>query len=246
MPRSGLIRVGCAGWSIPRGSAGSLESDGTHLQRYAVQFSAVEINSSFHRPHRAQTYARWAASVGTSFRFSVKVPKQITHKLKLKGAQGEVEGFLESIQGLGKRLGCLLVQLPPSLALDVDVATPFFAHLCKLHSGAIVCEPRHASWFTVDAESFLREYDIARVAADPSPIPGSDQPGGSSRVRYFRLHGSPRMYYSSYEPKFLTDLAAKAVSERKPGRETWCIFDNTAAGFAMENAIQFQSLVGTR
>jgi uncharacterized protein YecE (DUF72 family) len=72
-----LIRIGCAGWSLPRVEQERFPAAGSHLERYASVFDAVEINSSFHRPHRPATYARWAAAVPSSFRFSVKLPKTI-------------------------------------------------------------------------------------------------------------------------------------------------------------------------
>ncbi|MFP5285145.1 MAG: DUF72 domain-containing protein, partial [Thermoanaerobaculia bacterium] len=69
--------IGCAGWSLPRSERDHFPGTGSLLERYASRFPAVEINSSFHRPHRTSTYARWSASVPAGFRFSVKVPKTI-------------------------------------------------------------------------------------------------------------------------------------------------------------------------
>ena len=79
------VRIGCAGWTIPTEHSAVFGGEGTHLQRYASRFSCVEINSSFYRPHRTTTYARWAASVPDNFRFSVKLPKTITHEQRLQG-----------------------------------------------------------------------------------------------------------------------------------------------------------------
>src|SRR5205085_4945044 len=73
------FRVGCAGWSILSRHAGLFDAGASHLARYATRFDAVEVNSSFYRPHAQATYARWAASVPRRFRFSVKLPKAITH-----------------------------------------------------------------------------------------------------------------------------------------------------------------------
>ena len=81
------IRVGCAGWSIPREHADRFPEEGSHLARYAGRFPAVEINSSFYKPHRPATYARWAASVPADFRFSVKVPKLATHERRANDPQ---------------------------------------------------------------------------------------------------------------------------------------------------------------
>ena len=78
------------------------------LHRYAAAFPAVEINSSFHRPHRPATYARWASSVPDRFRFSVKLPRAVTHEARLAGTAALVERFLGEVRSLGDRLGVLL------------------------------------------------------------------------------------------------------------------------------------------
>jgi uncharacterized protein YecE (DUF72 family) len=237
------IHVGCAGWTIARSQADLFPGPGTHLQRFAQVLGVVEINSSFYRPHRPQTYVRWAAGVPQEFRFTVKLPKRITHELKLCNVTSEIEAFVGQIDGLGDRLNCILVQLPPSLRLDPDQAESFFSDVRGKYSGAVVCEPRHASWFTAESEALLQRHHVGRVAADPPPVPGAELPGGDSRLRYYRLHGSPRIYYSNYSAEFLNQLAERLLSEQRSGSEVVCIFDNTAEGHAQENALQLQSLL---
>jgi uncharacterized protein YecE (DUF72 family) len=239
------IRIGCAGWNIPRQSAAKFPAQGSHLQRYATMLPAVEINSSFYRPHRPSTYARWAASVPANFRFSVKMPKTITHELRLRDSSQLTEQFLEEAGALGNRLDCLLVQLPPSLQFMDDVAEPFFAHLRRCYSGHVACEPRHATWFSGDADELLRQHSVARVAADPALHPGAEDPAGDPRFRYYRLHGSPRTYYSEYSVEYLETLLTRFCARTNRVPETWCIFDNTAAGHAVENALAFQALAGS-
>lgn len=231
------ILVGTAGWAIPQGEAEAFPTGGTHLERYARMFGAVEINSSFHRPHRASTYARWAASVGPGFRFSVKVPKAITHTARLQKAERLLDEFLAGVRSLGDTLGCLLVQLPPSLPFDPAVTRRFFATMRDLYPGGIGCEPRHASWLQPEAEETLASLRVARVAADPDRPAGAGKAGGWSGFRYYRLHGSPKMYYSGYSEVDLDGLAGTLTRDRTEGRTAWCIFDNTAAGAAMSNAL---------
>src|SRR6187455_1643415 len=105
------IYVGVAGWPIPKPHAGLFPETGSHLQRYAARFNAVEINSSFYRPHRPATYARWAASVPPDFRFAVKVPREITHRRRLVEVDDLLERFPGEATHLGEKLGPLLVQL---------------------------------------------------------------------------------------------------------------------------------------
>ena len=235
------VRVGCAGWSLPRSEQARFPETGSHLERYASRFPAVEINSSFHRPHRPATYARWKASVSSSFRFSVKVPKTITHGLRLQQAEETLEVFLAEASGLGESLGCFLVQLPPSLAFETAVAESFFAALRARTSVAIACEPRHPSWFLPGADGLLADLRVARVAADPACVPAAAEPGGWPGLAYYRLHGSPRTYYSAYPEEYLIALASRLHEDAAAGRRVWCIFDNTTLGAATSNALDLLS-----
>ncbi|MEO8023913.1 DUF72 domain-containing protein [Polaromonas sp.] len=231
------VRIGCAGWSLPREHWPQFPDTGTHLQRYAQRFNAVEINSSFYRPHQSATYARWAASVPAGFRFSVKLPKTITHEKRLHDCEALLGSFLAQARNLGDRLGCLLVQLPPSLALDARVASDFLQTLRKQHAGPVALEPRHASWFDASAETLLRSFEVARVLADPVLFEAGARPGGWPGLVYLRLHGSPRIYYSPYSQTLLDRLAKRVTLEAAAADTVWCIFDNTALGAATENAL---------
>src|SRR3954464_15928297 len=121
------VWIGTAGGSIPRQAARAFGGEGVALERYASRFRAVEINSSFHRPHRQSTWARWAASVPDDFRFTAKIPKSISHDLRLHDAAAPLDGFLDEVSGLGGKLALLLLQLPPSLAFDHATVTRFLA-----------------------------------------------------------------------------------------------------------------------
>ncbi len=211
--------------------------EGTHLQRYAGQFGAVEVNSSFYRPHRPATYARWAASVPPGFRFAVKLPREITHMRRLLDAAGPLDQFLAEITGLGETLGPVLVQLPPSLAYEAAMVRQFFTTLRERFEGAVACEPRHASWFDDAADAVLTEFRVARVAADPAVVARAAEPGGWSGLVYRRLHGSPRVYYSGYSAAHLDTVAALLRADASLGRECWCILDNTASGEAAGDAL---------
>jgi uncharacterized protein YecE (DUF72 family) len=237
------LYIGTAGWTLPRASAGAFAGQGSHLQRYAGKLSAVEINSSFYRPHRPATYARWAESVPTEFRFAVKMPKHITHERLLRDVKLPLLTFLAEVAHLGPKLGCLLVQLPPSFAFERRVAAAFFKLLRSQTATPVACEPRHASWFEKSADKTLAAHGIARVAADPALSPTAAQPDDWSALAYYRLHGSPRVYYSTYTPAYLAALAQRLQKEHASGRQTWCIFDNTALGAATQNALELQTLL---
>lgn len=239
------ILVGTAGWSIPAHYREHFPEVGSHLERYAAVFDAVEINSSFYRPHRRTTYARWAAAVPSGFRFAAKLPRSITHERRLVDVGDPLDAFAGEVAGLGDKLGALLVQLPPSLPFDMSIARPFFERLKASIDAAPVCEPRHPSWFSDDVSTMLADYGIARVAADPARVAAAAHPAGWPGLRYHRLHGSPVLYRSPYDRAALLDYAA-ALAAPAPG-QAWCIFDNTASMAALGDALALRSLLaGTR
>jgi uncharacterized protein YecE (DUF72 family) len=245
--RTRMVRIGTAGWVIPRQSAEIAAGEGSHLERYARVLNCVEINSSFYRSHRAATWERWAASTPDDFRFSVKLPKAITHEEKLAGGPERVDAFFAEVGALGKKLGVVLVQLPPKLGFGHCPAAEFFEFLRARWQGDVALEPRNASWFTDEADELMVRHRIGRVAADPARHGGVDargvaQPGGWPGLTYFRLHGSPRMYYSQYEAGFLEGVA-KAVRAREKDGAVWVVFDNTAAGHGFGDAVDLKGMM---
>ncbi|NEX64290.1 DUF72 domain-containing protein [Noviherbaspirillum galbum] len=235
-----VLFLGCAGWSISSAVRDSFAAEGSQLERYASVFPAVEINSSFYRPHRPATYARWRDSVPAHFRFSAKIPRDITHVMRLRQADGRLDAFLGEVMHLEEKLGCLLLQLPPSLAFEPDVADAFLALLRRRAGMAIACEARHPSWFTSDAAALMRAHDVTPVLADPQVRPLPDDARFGNTV-YIRLHGSPRMYYSAYGDADLERVAADIERHAGEGRQVWCVFDNTADGAAVPNALSLLS-----
>jgi uncharacterized protein YecE (DUF72 family) len=231
------LRLGTAGWTIPSRYAAEMPAGGSQLERYARSFSAVEINSSFHRPHRRQTYERWAQSTPADFRFSVKVPKAMSHAAKLVSCGALLDQFAAEVIGLGDKLSVLLVQLPPKFEFDGDVADGFFRELRSRFDTQVALEPRNATWFTPDVNDWLAERRVARVAADPARIAGAGEPGGWDGLAYYRWHGAPRMYFSDYDDAALAMLKRRLEDHRARGCPTWCIFDNTASGAALGNAL---------
>lgn len=179
-----------------------------------------------------------------SFRFSVKLPRTITHDQRLARCRPLVRDFLAELQPIAARVGCLLVQLPPSLEYAPRTARAFFEHLRERFEGGIAVEPRHASWFAPAADRLLARARVARVVADPLKAPEGAQPGGWTGMAYFRLHGSPRVYYSSYDEAFLRILAGRLRALRRDGIDTWCIFDNTTLGAGTANALALEAMLG--
>lgn len=252
-----MIRVGTAGWSLPTEWQERFPEGDTHLHRYARVMGAVEINRTFRKLPRPSTFARWAESVPEGFRFSVKVPREVTHDRRLEDPGEPLTELLEVAGELGDRLAPLLIQLPPSLEYDRSLAEGFLSTLRELREGPDVLEARHESWFGDGPEGLLAEHRMARVAADPPRAERDGRPGGFGGLAYFRLHGDPRTYYSAYRPgaeedhgeEGATSIGLEAWAERlreaeDAGDEVWCIFDNTAAGEGTGDALAMRELVG--
>jgi uncharacterized protein YecE (DUF72 family) len=236
-----VIYVGSAGWNIPRAHQPRFPLGGSQLARYGARLNAAEINTSFYRPHAPETYQRWAHAVPPDFRFAVKIPKDITHERGLRRAREPLTRFLSETAGLGGRLGPLLIQLPPSHAFEARRVGRFLELLRARHEGPVVCEPRHATWTSDAATRLLVQFEVARVAADPPRAAGLDAPGGWPGLVYYRWHGSPRQYFSSYTTEQLAGLAGKLSGSAVDG---WCIFDNTGSGSAAGNALELRVHLG--
>ncbi len=235
--------IGTAGWGISARYKDEFPSSGSHLERYAGRLAIVEIDTSFYKPHRRETYERWKGSVPEHFRFSVKMPKALTHERRLAGCEDLADAFLLQVGGLSAKLGVLVVQLPPSLGFDPGIAEGFFAMLRQRTDVRLACEPRHPDWFTADADALLTDCGVARIAADPAPVPAAALPGGWPGLAYFRLHGVPRTYYSDYDAESLAGIRQQLEAAAASATEVWCIFDNTAGGHALGNALAVDAMI---
>jgi uncharacterized protein YecE (DUF72 family) len=235
------LRIGTAGWAIPRAVADAFPAKGSSLERYAARFDAVEINSTFYRSHRASTYARWVATTPTGFRFALKLPRTITHEARLADVGPRLAAFVAEALQLAPRIGPLLVQLPPSFAFDAPLVETFLALLHDHWAGDVAWEPRHPSWFDPRVDALLAAWRVSRAAADPACHDAAGRPGGWKDLAYWRLHGAPRMYWSDYDEAALRSLAAEIAASEAP--EIWVVFDNTASGAAAADALRLQALM---
>lgn len=231
MPLGKRVRcyVGCAGWNIPKEIRSKRKL--SHLEQYAQFFNCIEINSSFYRHHQYKTYLRWAETVPEHFRFSVKVPKAITHTTD--PFSEALARFLDEVQGLGKKLEVLLLQFPPKRKFREKELDSLLRAIRKSFEGKLVCEARHQDWLEAPAKKLLARFSVSTVIADPKAVSNSPYLTAAKKGTYLRLHGSPRMYFSSYSQQFLSNLK-KQKALQSP--DTWVMFDNTGLGQAFFNA----------
>jgi len=201
------LHIGTAGWQVTAAQRYAFPTEGTHLHRYAARLGAAEINSSFYRPHATATYARWRAQTPPGFRFAVKLPRAITHQARLREAGEALHTFLDQVAGLSDRLGCLLVQLPPSLRFDAVVADGFLRALRRRHAGDVALEPRHASFACADYVRLARSYGVATVYTDSPDYPNIADP--TADFVYARLMRSQPGEATGYPPRALDQWAAR-------------------------------------
>jgi uncharacterized protein YecE (DUF72 family) len=232
-PLSGCI--GLAGWSEAVSKYREhFPGTGSGLERYAETFSMVEVNASFYRAVRAETFASWAEQTPDGFRFSVKINRAVTHAARLS-ANAKLEQALEPMMSLGPKLLAVLIQLPPTLAHEPGRDAAFLSRLRGIYTGTLAWEPRHPSWESPEAGALLADYGITPVLTS---IPEPDA-AYSAAGTYVRLHGTPRRYYSAYSS---TDLAALARWLTGATAPAIVIFDNTASSAGVRNALELTAL----
>jgi uncharacterized protein YecE (DUF72 family) len=163
------LRVGTSGYAY-KGWKGSFYSqklpDRQMLEFYSRQLATVEINYTFYRMPTEKVLAGWAETVPAAFQFALKMNQKVTHIQKLRNCESLVTRFLEvaSILQPEKRLGPILVQLPPSFKADLDVLHSFLDLRPPAFRWAL--EVRHPSWHTDETYSLLRKHNVALCLAE--------------------------------------------------------------------------------
>jgi uncharacterized protein YecE (DUF72 family) len=200
-PEPGLY-LGTSGWSYADWE-GSVYRPGTprasRLAEYVKHYATVEIDSTFYGTPRAATVSRWREVAPEGFLFAAKFPREITHDNHLAGSQKAAESFVQTMQGLGDRLGPLLVQLPPSF--DVDGIGLLEDFLDGLPAGVrYAVEVRHRSWMKSDLAKILAERNVALTLIDYPGMPAMTE--ATAGFSYVRLLGDRREFPEGHtEPR---------------------------------------------
>lgn len=238
------IYIGTAGWALPPQIRNRFVGEGSNLEKYSRFLNATEINSSFYRDHKPETYRKWAEMVASDFRFSVKLNKFFTHEQRLSETGERLKQTLDGPMELKEKFGTLLIQLPASLKFSRHLADHFFNELRHFYGGEVVLEPRNETWVSSEAANLLTSYSINKVLADPEPC---RMPRNLRKqvefISYFRLHGTPEMYKSSYSPEVIDRIAQQISKISSSGSTVWCIFDNSTFGHSTENALDLSFML---
>jgi uncharacterized protein YecE (DUF72 family) len=231
----GDIRIGISGWRY-KGWRGVFYPKGLlqrqELEYAASKFRSVEINGTFYSLQRPESFAAWAEATPDDFVFAIKGPRYVTHMRRLRDVETPLANFFASgLFRMGRKVGPILWQLPPSFRFDAQRLEGFFkllprdmqkaARLARRHDHwldkrAVIRAPvkmplrhaleiRHESFRVPEFIHLLRKYNVALVCADTVEWPRLMDL--TSDFVYCRLHGSEVLYASGYSKK---DIAAWA------------------------------------
>jgi uncharacterized protein YecE (DUF72 family) len=210
------------------------------LSYYAQHLQSVEINNTFYGPAKKETLAQWRDAVGAGFLFSVKASRYITHYGKLKNPEPHLASFLEALGVLGEKVGVVLFQLPPRWRCNTERLSSFLALLPPGYRYAF--EFRDRSWFRREVYEVLRLHGAALCMYELAGFVSPKEV--TADFVYVRLHGPGEAYRGRYEVKTLAAWAAALSRWAGQGRTVYCYFDNDEQGFAVENALELQGMMG--
>ncbi|MBN2297542.1 MAG: DUF72 domain-containing protein [Deltaproteobacteria bacterium] len=209
------------------------------LEYYTGIFNSVEVNATFYRHMKPETFERWRIASPEGFVWAVKASRFITHVKRLQHAGQSLEMFLDSAKALGDKLGVILFQLPPSLTFNHTVLEEFCTLLPKGYRYSI--EARHTSWTGKEALAVLEKNNIAWCISDTAGrYPYLETL--TADFTYIRLHGSTALYASDYSGD---ELAMWTEKIRQWNRDAYIYFDNDFMGYAPKNAMRLKELVGS-
>lgn len=221
------------------------------LSYYAKYFNSVEVNFSFYRQVKPETYHKWREVVDEDFVFSIKGNRFITHTRRLDGVDGALNNFFYGLRttarqrpglfekGLALR-SVVLWQLPPNFKQDLKKLEKFLGILPKDFKYAI--EFRHQSWVHKSTWDLLKKYNVAAVFQDWSSWPQIREI--TADFIYIRFHGNKALYSSSYSDIELKIWAKEIKKWQKNGLDIYAYFNNDAKGYAISNALTLSSFLG--
>jgi uncharacterized protein YecE (DUF72 family) len=212
------------------------------LSYFSQQFSTVEINATFYGSFTQKTFKKWAGQVPDDFQFTIKGSRFLTHIKRLKDSKDSLEKFVEASSGLGKKLSCMLWQLPGNFHFKrketVERLEEFFSFLPV--TTRQVFELRHDSWFVEEVYALLRKYNVGFVINDSSRYPWREEM--TADFVYIRFHGPRQLYASKYSEEEMENWAEK-IKEYRKSYDVYCYFNNDFFGYAIENARQLLQLL---
>lgn len=216
----------------------------SRLTYYASLFNSLEVNSSFYKVPQPSTVKKWAESVPENFRFTFKLWRDLTHNKTISFEPGAIHRFMETISMAEPKNGCLLIQFPPSVAIDMIGLDRFLAEISSSNPSGmwkVAVEFRNRSWYTDEIYQLLSYYKMGIVLHD-MPLSNPPMRETESDFIYIRFHGPDGKYRGSYEDNFLYEYAQYINEWIKDGKSVYCYFNNTM-GDAVNNLITINKYI---
>ena len=244
--RNKKINIGTSGWSYKHWKAAFYPEDmkpTDYLLFYTEHFDITEINASFYRLPLKSTVENWVKKVPKRFRFCPKINRYITHIKRLKDPEETVARFFDVFEPMKEKMGPVLVQLPPSLKFDYDVAEHFYTTLKKnFKAYSFAMEVRHETWMTEESFTLMSKYDMAFVISQSGEkFPYAETV--TAKNIYVRFHGPKELYASSYSDEMLKGFAKKFQRWINEGHYIWAFFNNDVGLHAIHNAKTLKAIM---
>ena len=242
------LRIGTSGWTYASWKRTFYPPDlprRRYLDFYAREFPTTEVNYSFYHLPKPSTYENWGRQVPKDFVFAVKASRFITHIKRLQDVDEAWHTFVHNARYLGRHLGPILLQFPPSARCDVTRLKRFLTVSQPAEKTAIplrlVFEFRHDSWFTDGVYRLLNQYQAALCIADSARYARRDVI--TSDFAYLRFHGPQELFSSKYPDEQLAKEARTIRKYVRSGLDVYVFFNNDALGHAIENASALRTMV---
>ena len=241
---SGVVRIGTSGWHYKHwlGLFYPAKLSPKEMFRfYSLHFDTVELNNTFYRLPKPETFESWRDNSPVNFLYAVKASRFITHMKKLKDPESSIAKFFDGAERLGEKLGPILFQLPPRWRVDIERLQNFLASLPEEHR--YVIEIRDESWLVDEVYNVLREFNTAFCIHDLADTQTPLQV--TADFTYVRFHGpGASKYRGSYSDSALREWAERIKQWRNSNVDCYVYFNNDVGGHAITNAQTLKQLLG--
>ena len=242
MPSSDTIRIGCSGWNY-RHWRGLFYPEKMAAKNwfdfYAEQFDTVEINNSFYRLPKAETFDKWRTQAPPGFQYAIKANRYLTQAKKLKDCAEPVARMMAPVRHLEQTLGPILYQLPPSLRINLPRLEEFLGLLPR--DLTHVLEFREPSWYVPETLELLDRHGASFCCHDMAGSASGRWAVGS--VAYVRFHGAGGKYWGRYSDEVLLGWTDWMRDQARAGRTVWAYFNNDTEAHAIHDALTLKAMV---
>jgi uncharacterized protein YecE (DUF72 family) len=240
------LRIGCSGFLYDHWRKNFYPEDLSKnywLEYYSKHISTVELNVTFYKLPDRETFSKWYLSTPEGFVFSLKGSRFITHIKKVKDCAEPVEAFFSRALLLKEKLGVILWQFPPSLALDLERLKDFI-ELLEPYEMKNTFEFRNKTWINKKVVDLLKKKNVALCMADwPDFL---DKLPLTANFVYIRRHGQEGSYATEYSKELLNKDAKRIKAYLKQKKDVFIYFNNDAFGYAPKNVSELVTLAGKK